>query len=615
MGIVNALLKWWRRNRCRPEFWFVAVSTLFVVAGAVVLEKMEHPWEGMTGKRIELGRPWLAEDYGRYWGFWMGTLATVAIALVTILSRWWWPRAHPSKMPEIPERRRFHWLAWVILVAILLLAAWMRIPKLDGPLLRDEQDTLRYHVHGFYFHDRKNDDALTFKTVTWAEAAFWNPMGNNPVLMSVLSKATIDVWRSFTGSPEDRFSHVALRLPAFLAGLASIAALAWFVLAFAPQRVALLAALLATIHPFHMEYCDEARGYAFVMLGSAIALGSAIRAFRHGYWRYWVGLTAGSALMLYAYLGSVFFVAPFALTAVILALWRWRRAVASGDQSAVNMARRNAIRLGVAGIVGVCLYLVLAIPPAVCFWVNREHFPRTFTPSGQWWAVFWTEFASGHLFQMSHSTDGSLAPLSELVDSFLKPQPLLWFEIFIAPLLVVAGLVSVWRKPDRGAALLLGVAFLTPFAQIAVHALVTHMVLFYFYLIYWLPVIIALEAAGIDALITFVIKRLPPVGEPDVRPIRGRLGWATLAAGFFFLIFAAISPDRIPKTWQPVGRPQTPVAYDRGEAHWIVFPEGRTLKLDRGQPVPDRFPDPVRAARVKGGGTITDPSTERRGSP
>ncbi len=585
---------WWPRYRRQPHFWYVIVSALLVTVAIVILRKMEHPWEGMTAKRIRLDRPWMAADYGRYWGFWIGLGTTILVAAVTIASRWWWSWAHPPDARLRTERTTsFHRHTWLALAGILLLAAWIRVPQLNRPILRDEQDTLRYHIHGYHFYDQKNEGRFTFHRVTWAEAAFGNEIGNNPVLMSVASKAALELWQEVAGAGDERFSRIAVRLPPLLAGLLSIATLAWCVLGFASRRVALLAALVAAIHPLHIEYCEQARGYAFVMLGATLTLGGAIRALRDSRWRHWIALVGGSAMMLYAYLGSLFFVAPLALAVVGIVAVRGWRAVRSRSEIEILAARRDAVRLVVTGLIGVGLYLVLALPSVICFWEHREKFPWKFTPSAQWWLVFWTEYASGRLFQLPHAPNGETVPLPELIEAFVKPHPLLWLGIFVASALTLTGLVRVWRKSTHHVALLVGIAFLAPFLQIAVHGLFTHMVLFFFYLIYWLPVVIGLEAWGADGVISWLADRIAggTGGENPMHPWRWRVAWTVLAALFLAFILRSTGPDRLPRHWGLVERRDEPEIFDRGDYHWIVYPEGRTLKLDRSLPVPPRFPD------------------------
>ena len=483
-------------------------------------------------------------------------------------------------------------------MAILLLAGLLRVPQIDREILRDEQDTLRYHIHGYHFYDEKHGGGLTFQAVTWADAAFWNQHGNNPVLMSVAAKASLVIWQKWTGTPGDHLNVVAIRLPSLIAGWASIAVLAWCLMGFASGRVALLGALMAAIHPLHIDYCEQARGYAFVMLGAPLALGSAIRALRSGRWLSWIGLVGGCAIMLYAYIGSLFFVCPLALTVIVILACRWWKSLRAGDRQAILTARRDVTRLVVTGLIGTSIYLVLALPSIICFWDYREKFPWRFAPSAQWWLVFWTEYASGHFFQLPRNAEGNTEPLSVLIDTFLKQNPLLWAEILLAPALAIAGLIQIWRKSERWISPLIGVAFLTPFLQIAVHGLMTHIVLFYFYLIYWLPVVIGLEAFAVDSFFAWAADQLSSTkGDLDQSTRRGHAPWwpiwLTMASVWIGFLFLNGGLKQNFRAWLAPKRERELVNYDRGDFHWINYPEGRLLRLRKEKEIPQVFPEPL----------------------
>ena len=51
----------------------------------------------------------------------------------------------------------------------------------------------------------------------------------------------------------------------------------------------LQALLLLVLHPWFMRFISEARGYAFVMLGSTALVGLLGRALQSGQWRWWLG--------------------------------------------------------------------------------------------------------------------------------------------------------------------------------------------------------------------------------------------------------------------------------------------------------------------------------------
>jgi hypothetical protein len=568
----------WRPNPRSGQFWFVVAGAIFVIAACVVLRKMEHPWEGVTAKRVRDGRPLDASDLGRIYGFWFGLVATIVTGLAALTSRWWWRAANPGPQPEIVPVRRFGGRVWLILALLLTLATWLGARHLDRPVRRDEQDTLRFHIHGYYAPDSVTGE-LEFIEATWPDAFFGNQHGNNPVLLSVAAKTSLSLWQKVTGLPEDHFSNVAIRLPGYLACGLAVLAMAWCVRGMASAGAAALGAALLMCHPAFVEYSLQARGYVFVMLGVPLALGAAVRALDGGGWRHWSLLVAACAMMLYAYLGSVFFVAPLAATVLAIIVWRAWRSRKSGDPA----PRRDLIRLMVTGTIGVSLYLTAAMPPLMSFWINRENFPWLFHADAHWWLSLVTEYAGGRIFKYPVTPEDNHLPIGETILILMRDFPLVWIGMALVIALVASGLVRVWRdRQRRDMAILLSVAFLSPFLQIAVHAWVTHMLLFAYYLLYWLPVVLCLAALGMDAWCRAITAKM---GSDRA----GR----TAAIGLMAAYYVTTGIGGMGYLWEEPYIMTKPEVFARGDQHWIIYPEERMLKLSNTLPVPETFPEGV----------------------
>lgn len=567
-----------------PRFWFWAGGVLFVVIACVILRKMEHPWEGLTGWKIRMGKPWKPVDYGRFYSFWMGLAATVSIGVMVLSSRWWWPWAHPTAAPPgsaVPASwgRR----GWLVLALIVAGSAWLRGQHLDRQVYRDEQDTLRYHVHGYYQVNRQGD-GLEFVSASWPDAAFGNRYGNNPVLMSILSRAALEGWWWVSGEPRDRYHPAVVRFPGFLAGLASIVALAWCLNGFAPARVALLGAAVAAMHPVHADYCIQARGYAYVLLGVPLALGGAVRALQSGRWRDWIALVGGSVITLYAYLGGLFLIAPLALTTVGVVLGRiWSRRRLPVLRP---LAVRDLLRLAVVGSVGVALYLTAALPSLMGFLEKKEAFPRMFPVDWTWWVAMWTQYAGGRILSIPTQDSGAPVALAHAFREVVAPQPLLWLGMVLVALVAVAGLIRLWRRGPASTRLLMTVAAASPFLQIGVHFGVTKMVLFAYYLIYWLPPLICLFAVGLDGILERIAEsRL--FGGSGGSP--SRLAWGSAALVALAVLYCTVGIGTA-KGLNVRSRPSSqPSVFTRSTFNWISYPDGRTLKWDAKRPVPGTF--------------------------
>ncbi len=114
-------------------------------------------------------------------------------------------------------------------------------------------------------------------------------------------------------------SETLLRLPAVLAGTASVPALWWAARRYTTPAAALVAAALLALNPMAVFYSQFARPYAFVMLAACLAFGALPRALQRGGARGpWVGYVLAMALLAYCDILA----APIAIPAQALIAWR-----------------------------------------------------------------------------------------------------------------------------------------------------------------------------------------------------------------------------------------------------------------------------------------------------
>jgi mannosyltransferase len=118
-------------------------------------------------------------------------------------------------------------------------------------------------------------------------------------------------------------SEALLRLPAVLAGTASVPALWWAARRYAAPAVALLAAALLAVNPMAVWYSQLARPYAFVVLAACLAFGALPRALDSAEGkRAWIGYVAAMVALAYCEILA----APIALPAQALIARRAGRA-------------------------------------------------------------------------------------------------------------------------------------------------------------------------------------------------------------------------------------------------------------------------------------------------
>ncbi len=260
---------------------------------------------------------------------------------------------------------------WWCLLGIVALGTVVRLPLASKSLWWDELWSIRQCSHGSWREDPKAAEpgTLTFSPASWKRCAYYYQKPTNHVPMSLLQKASLDLWRAFTGAPRHEFSDLAARLPALLLSALGIALAGWLLHAWgAPPHGVLLGAALLALHPMAVRYGVDARGYALVMPLALSALLVATRLLRRagrdtvG----WVWLALNQCVWLWAFPHGVLDVLVMTLTlGLLLALaqanWRDRVTV--------------WLRLVFAHILSGLLFLQLFLPNVMQarHWAGQEN--------------------------------------------------------------------------------------------------------------------------------------------------------------------------------------------------------------------------------------------------
>jgi 4-amino-4-deoxy-L-arabinose transferase-like glycosyltransferase len=270
--------------------------------------------------------------------------------------------------------------------------------------------------------------------------------------------------------------EVFLRLPSFVLGTLSIPLLYLVVRPWLGASVALGAAALLAVSPFHVYYSQEARPYAALLCFALVALACLHRARAGGRPLLWVaGAGLGIAAMLYTHPVGVFFLPVLALVPpprnrAWPSRWWWA-AVAGG----IVLAAPTLIR-------------IVLHPPA------RSTNPVEFVGLAATPYLFWT-FVAGYSLGPSvrelHGPDRWGVALAS--------APVVLPVAALAGGLMLAGLARIWRL-DRRLVLLLMAWLLVPIAAVTVFAPLTHQPLNARYVILAFPALLVLVAAGTEGL-------------------------------------------------------------------------------------------------------------------
>lgn len=491
------------------------------VLGAVLIGLLVHliigdkPWEPEALERFRSGKA-RPIDLARIYRWWIALANGGLVAALWLAApRWLGPR----EAPVDPALRTppAHLPGFALLVAgAVACAATLAWPRLEFSFWDDEAYTVYHSVDGGYRTDPR-DGALRHEAVDWREALLYTAKWpNNHVPNTILARFTLAAWRALAKPELDFADERAVRLPAYVAGLAAIGAAALCLRRFGLPLAGVFVAWLLALHPWHLRYTSEARGYALLLLFVPLLVWALLRAFERGSWQRWLAFAVAGAFILWTYPGAVGVVATANLGALALLALR----LARGDPA----ARTQATRWLVANLLAAGVFAQVMLPNVLMFmfhmpWMgdNDLRFVRDVLAHlwmGQAWAF---RRFNEHYAEVS---DFALA----------------WPPLFRALLAATAGgvLLGAARLARRGGAhAAIAATLLLPAPVTLGLALVNQSQAHPWYLIFGLPSAALLLAVGLDGL------------GAGVRPRRARtLATAGLLAAYLAAYAFASQPIR-----------------------------------------------------------------------
>lgn len=187
---------------------------------------------------------------------------------------------------------------WIVLGLILALATGLRLLTLNDPLWFDEIVTVETHLK-----------------LGWGEMLQSYSM-NHHYLHNLLAKLTMTL---FGDSPW------AIRLPALVFGIGSIAAMWVLARQVAGTFVAHVTALLLALSYHHIWFSTNARGYTGLALFSILGLICFLRGLDVPTRRIWLAFGATLAATVFTHLTGAFFFATLGLVWLGVVAGRWMR--------------------------------------------------------------------------------------------------------------------------------------------------------------------------------------------------------------------------------------------------------------------------------------------------
>ena len=307
------------------------------------------------------------------------------------------------------------------LVLLLIVASILRAIGLNTGMWFDEIATL-----------------VEFVRLTPADVVSTYTSTNNHIFFTLLANASVSL---FGESPW------ALRLPAALFGIASLAALWWMAHELAPQREARLASWLVALSYHHVWFSQNARGYTGILLCSWLATALFLRARRGGRKELWLAYAATLGLGMYTHLSAVFIFAVHGFVYLVDESLRWRRAQASANlESRPSFDAWPLLGFALGLLLVVQLYAAL-IPQLFDTFSAQSGVGRNHVPNPLWTNPFWTalEIVRGlHLGPASMGVAAAGLAIAGIgFTSIARREPLHALLIALPPVLTLLVLISI----------------------------------------------------------------------------------------------------------------------------------------------------------------------------
>lgn len=296
----------------RSDRWLIGGLTVWVIFSAVLLFAFAGEWQRAVADKVGfLNLPPVVTLFRPALGLIGCAHLVIGIALL-MTRRWWLGRnGTPLTVPIAPfEPVKKAGAVWWIVLALLLSAALVeRLPRMNLSLWGDESLCLYGYIAGRVKPVKAEEPQgpMRFVKTPWSTTIFSDDGGgNNHFLYSILTRLTLELWREWTQQPKGAFSEPLLRFWPLMFGLASLAALAGLMKRLGLAWAGLLAAALLALHPWHLRFSAEARGYALMLFFFISALWAWVNALERGRWRDWVLVAVCQFFALYSWKGVIY---------------------------------------------------------------------------------------------------------------------------------------------------------------------------------------------------------------------------------------------------------------------------------------------------------------------
>ncbi len=479
----------WKRDQGQtplsPTAWLLPAWILFCAGWLVFARK---PWITQVFGVEAVKRLPIREYMSA--GLWIGFALSGVTAVLLLFLRTWWNRPDPVPLvtpPRHEEHLPAHWF-WGAVSVIMVAAVWQRWPAMSLGFWGDEGWMFWDFVHGKWQATSKGasiQEGMRFNPISWSHAIFGDRNGNNHWLATVLQRACLKVWQALGGHPEWSFRESVVRLPVLAAGVASLAALAGWLRCLGRPVAGLAAVTFMALHPWHVRFSVEARGYSLMLLFFILTLWTLTVALRKGRTRDWLVFGLMQFFVMYSWKGGVYaLVAVNLVTAGRLLL---------GPVPDPRLRLVAVSRWLAAGLLGAMLFFPLAMPSQLQMRDSIEEVRRRAKPmEAEWQHDAVSETLTGIPW---HEKDAA-NPREVSIHRLIRKSP--WTVIAVAGLVLVLllGAMRLWRE-DRLLATLCVAVLLSGLVAMLHFKYILRVELLTWYLLFNVPVLAVLFGVAV----------------------------------------------------------------------------------------------------------------------
>jgi hypothetical protein len=504
--VKNRVQTWWKQTR--PAQHAAAILVALAAIGILVLLVTRKPWQW----DLPEGRKLRIVDCVRIYSWWAGA-ANVLLMFALAATARWWMRPSQGGLYHLPRAPMPKWFPPLIILAMIVCAVF-GTQRLRQSFWDDEVYAMRRAIHGQW--KRNDDGSIKFRTVTWQET-FWFFEKPQHQFHSIVTRIVLDTWRAIAKPKGLQFREDIARVPSYLAGILSVGAMALLLRRLGFPTAGVLAALLLVIHPWHIRYASEMRAYSMMLLVVPLGYVFLMDALHTGSWRWWSAFAVALFTLMYSNALHIYPAVGAGLCGLTAIAIRWRN-----PEAHIQIGRFLVVTL-VAGMI--FLQLMLPCVPQFAEYLKTGAVEGTLD-------LRWLSSYFGLLFAGApwSSTGRIVSPYMELYPQAVSHPILFTTLVGAAIFLLAAGTLRLVARGPVHALVALGLLATAPIA-FGISLACQHY-LFEWYLLFLLPGVIAVIAAGLDGLRLVVSRKL---GAPVA---------FLIIAGFFIAYVTFTTPQR-----------------------------------------------------------------------